>query len=417
MTTAGGAAGAAITVDDSQRQQRFWGVGASITGASASLLAALPASQRDQLMQSLFGRPQGAGLAVLRQPLGANDFSIGSHTYDDTAGLGHFSLGPDATTTLPLVRRAQQLNPAATVVATPWSAPAWMKSNHALIGGTLDGAHYAAYAQYLARTVQAYQAAGIRVGGLSVQNEPSFSPPGYPGMTLTADQQAHLLQQFVRPALDAAGLRGIGLWALDDDYDRVADADRIVHDAGVRQAIAGVAFHCYRGSISAMADFHRRNPGLPLAISECTGGDWSPNFGANLRYDVQSLLIDGIRAGASWVTKWNVALDPHGGPTNGGCTDCRGVVTIDPVSHQVTYNEAYFALGHLGRFVTPGAYVLSVSGDSGSGVQAVAFGNPDGSHALLAFNAGAAGNSFTVTDSGRTFRASLPAGAVATFTW
>jgi len=414
----GPASAPVITVDDSSRYQQFWGVGAALTGASAQLIGRLSGERRDQLMRSLFSPSQGAGLSVLRQPIGANDFSIGSHSLDDTAGNGpdpqlrHFGLGPDHQGVLPLVRQAQDLNPGLTVVASPWSAPAWMKSNTALIGGTLNGQYYAAYGRYLARTVAAWQAAGLRVRALTVQNEPSFSPAGYPGMTLTPDQQAHLLSQFTRPALDAAGLRQVGLWALDDNYDRAGDAAQIASTA--RSAIAGVAFHCYSGSVSAMQSFGQQHPGLPLAISECTGGDWSPDFGANLRYDVQSLLIDGIRAGASWVLKWNVALDPSGGPANGGCQHCRGLVTVDPGSGQVTYSEAYYALAQLGRFIQPGAVVV---GSSSSPVPNVAFRNPDGSHALLAMNSAGASVSFRVSDGGHSFAASLPAGAAATFTW
>jgi glucosylceramidase len=178
-----------------------------------------------------------------------------------------------------------------------------------------------------------------------------------------------------------------------------------------------VAFHCYRGDTSQLAAFHARNPKLPLAISECSGGDWSPRFADNLRYDAQNLLIDGIRNGASWVAKWNVALDPHGGPTNGGCTTCQGLVTIDPVSHTITPTEAYYAFGHLGKFVTPGAQVLASTTYGNHGVDTVAFRNPDGSHVLFLYNEGGSSQPVTVRWRGQAARVQLPAGAIATLRW
>jgi glucosylceramidase len=425
-TASGPTPASTVQVNDSRQFQQFWGVGASITGASAQLVNGLPAAARQQVMTALFSRDGGIGLAVLRQPLGANDFSIGRSSYDDLPGgasdptLSHFGLGKDATDILPLVRRAEQLNPNSTVLLTPWSAPAWMKTGGSLIGGSLAATSETVYAQYLARTVQAYASSGIRVGGLTLQNEPSFTPTSYPGMYLSAAQQQRLIPQ-VAAALSATGQSAVGVWALDDNYDRVADAQQIVSDPVARAHLAGVAFHCYRGQTSQMAAFHRQNPAIPLAVSECTGGDWSPNFADNLRYDTESLLIDGIRNGAAWVSKWNVALDPKGGPTNGGCTNCRGLLTIDPTSHAVSYDEAYYAFGQVGRFVVPGAHVVASTTGGAGGLKTVAFRNADSSHVLLALNASNSAIDFRTTQRSTqattSFDYHLAAGAVATFTW
>ena len=411
-----------VIVDDHQVYQRFLGVGAALTGSSALLLGRLKPDVRDQVLARLFSPIDGIGLSVVRQPFGANDFSIGSRTYDDQpAGvtdpsLAHFSLADDPTVVLPLLRQARRLNSSLAVVGTPWSAPAWMKTSNSLIGGSLRPEFYDVYAHYLVRAVQDYAANGVPVNAITPQNEPSFSPPGYPGMTLDAQQQKDLIDQHLAPALAAAGAH-VGIWALDDNYSRAADAQALLSDPVTRSHLAGVAFHCYQGDVSSMGAIHAQYPTTELAISECTGGDWSPDFGNNLKWDMRTLLIDGIRNGATWITKWNTALDPSGGPTNGGCQNCRGLLTIDPNTGSVRYNEDYYALGQIGRFVVPGAHVIA-STDYGDGsINTAAFRNPDGSHVLVALNSGSQPRSFTVSTGGRGFGDTLPAGAVATFTW
>jgi glucosylceramidase len=290
-----------------------------------------------------------------------------------------------------------------------------MKTGGRLIGGSLRPDMGEPYARYLVRTLQAYRSYGVPVSAMTLQNEPTFSPPGYAGMTMSVSQQRQLLDTYLTPALARAGLKP-AVWGLDDNYSRAGDAAALVADPVTRAHLAGIAFHCYKGTPAQMQQFHDTHPDVPLAISECTSGGWEDSFTNALAWDVRNLLISGIRNGATWVTKWNIALDPSGGPQNGGCSNCRGLVTIDPRTGAVARNADYWALAHVGRFVRSGAYVIDSTTQPG-GIEAVAFVNPDGSHVLLATNAGRAQASFRVHADERSFRYTLPAGAVATFTW
>ena len=201
-----------ITVDPSRRYQTMDGFGASITDSSASVLMELDQATRDATMKDLFVTD---GLSFLRQPIGSSDFVDGPHyTFDDMPpgatdyDLSHFSIDHDKAQILPLLRQALALNPDLKVMGTPWSPPAWMKTNDSLVGGRLidDPRIYQAYADYLVEFVRAYEAAGVPIWGLTIQNEPqNRTPSGYPGTDLPTRQAIQVIDR-LGPALQAAGL-------------------------------------------------------------------------------------------------------------------------------------------------------------------------------------------------------------------
>ncbi|MFL5862791.1 MAG: glycoside hydrolase family 30 protein, partial [Solirubrobacteraceae bacterium] len=173
-----------VTIDPSTSYQPIEGLGASITDSSAHVLAASP--YRDEIMASLFDPARGLGLSYLRQPIGASDFVVGQpYTYDDMPagqtdyGQRHFSIAHDTAQILPLLREAKRLNPHLQIVATPWSQPAWMKTNDSLIGGRLidSPAIYHSYALYLTKFIEAYRSQGVTVDTITVQNEPQNRTP------------------------------------------------------------------------------------------------------------------------------------------------------------------------------------------------------------------------------------------------
>ncbi|MCL2732546.1 MAG: glucan endo-1,6-beta-glucosidase, partial [Actinomycetia bacterium] len=194
-----------ITVDPGQRYQSIDGFGGALTDSSAAVLGSLPAADRDAAMRQLFDPRQGIGVSFLRQPVGSSDFTASPthYTYDDMPagqtdfGLEHFSIAHDEQQILPLLRQAERLNPQLTVMATPWSPPAWMKDSDSLVGGHLkdDPKIYQAYARYLVKFVQAYAAAGVPVDYLTVQNEPqNRKPNAYPGTDLPVQQETAVIE-------------------------------------------------------------------------------------------------------------------------------------------------------------------------------------------------------------------------------
>ncbi|OWP61896.1 glucan endo-1,6-beta-glucosidase [Hymenobacter amundsenii] len=413
--------GTIINVNEGTTYQTIDGFGASLTGSSAYLLnQRMSASQRDALLNDLF-TGSGIRLSFLRQSMGASDFSAyGNYTYDDKASgqtdpnLTSFGLGKDLTDVVPMLKAIRGKNGNLKIMGTPWTAPTWMKEVPTQWnGGWLSTAWYQAYANYFVKYVQAMQAQGLPVYAVTLQNEPLYAAP-YVSMRMDAGNQAAFLKNNIGPAFRSAGLN-TKLIAYDHNWDHPEYPNDVLADAAAAQYTAGSAFHGYGGTVSQQTTTHNAYPNKDIWFTEISGTVGS-SFAGDLRWHLSNIIIGTTRNWAKSALEWNLALDQNNGPTNGGCTDCRGVVTINNGTGSVTRNVEYYALGHASKFVDPGAVRVASDSQSG-GLETVAFRNPDGSKVLLALNNGNSSSTFKVVWNGQAFTSSLPAGAVATYKW
>jgi glucosylceramidase len=421
----GATSGIVITVDAAKQYQPIDGFGGSFSDSSAWLIwNKLTSAQQTTLMQQLFSRTDGIGLSFLRQPMGASDFSAsGNYSYDDMPsgqtdlGLAHFSIAHDNSYVIPLLQSALTINPAAKVVALPWSPPAWMKTTATMNGGSIDPQYYSALAQYFVKYVQAYQQAGISTYALSVQNEPLYSTTAYPTTYIPAADEGLFIANFLGPALTQANLGTVKILAYEHNWDTPTYATSILAGPAA-PFVAGASFHCYAGDPSAQSTVRSAYPAKDIWFTECSGIT-TTTFANDLVWNAEHLLIGATRNWARSISLWNLALDQNSGPRNGSCTNCRGVVTIDdsvsPAS--VTLNIEYYILGHLSKFVVAGAHRIESNTFGPGSVEDVAFQNPDGSIVLLVLNSSMSLSTFTASFGGRTFTYALPAGALATFVW
>ncbi|KAF1692126.1 glycoside hydrolase family 30 protein [Pseudoxanthomonas koreensis] len=417
------AGGVRIVVEPRQRHQSMVGFGASLTDASAWLIRhRLDEAQRDALLRELFGREDGGlGLGFTRLTIGASDFSRHHYSLDDPPDgrpdpeLRHFSLEPNRDDVIPVARAMLAINPQLKIMASPWSAPAWMKDNGSLVQGRLLPQYYDAFSRYLLRYVDAMAAEGVPVFALTVQNEPDFEPGDYPGMRLNAAQRARLVGDHLGPMIEARGGTPL-LFDWDHNWDKPEEPLAVLRDPAAGRHIDAVAWHCYGGDPSAQAPVHAAFPDRDVYMTECSGGDWEPLRSGGLALQTRSALIGSVRNGARGVLFWNLALDENNGPHAGGCDTCRGVVTIDSRTGAVTRTDEYYALAHASRFVRPGAYRIESSGRTG-GLDNVAFRNDDGSLVLLVSNDAPGEQAFEVVQDGHAFRASLPGRSIGTWVW
>ncbi|RDI11847.1 glycoside hydrolase family 30 protein [Flavobacterium sp. AG291] len=411
-----------ISVDFSQQYQEIEGFGAALTGSSAIVINGMNATQKDALLKDLFSTTEGIGLSYLRLTIGASDFSSANFSYDDMpagttdASLANFSIAPDETDVVPVLQSILGYAPNIKIMGSPWSAPAWMKTSQSMNGGSLKPEWYDAYGNYFVKYINAYAAHGITIDAITPQNEPLHEINTYPTMKMTAIEQADFIKNSLGPKFQAAGLT-TKIIAYDHNFDRTDYPLSILGDAQAAQYVDGSAFHAYAGDASAMNVVHAAFPNKNLYFTEVSGGGWSTNFAENLKWSIGNIFIGTTRNWSKNVLLWNLALNSNSGPTNGGCMDCRGVVTVT-TNGSVTKNVEYYALAHFSKFVKPGAKrVNSTNFDNSLGLQNVAFVNADGSKVLVVLNTSQTARKFAVKIDDKKIVYSLEPQAVATIVW
>ena len=429
-----------ITVDDAQRFQEIDGFGASLTDAAAWLFAKkLTPAQTEAAFKTLFTRRDGIALSFLRQPIGSSDLAVTFYSYDDLCqqaakacttparlsdpNLDHYSLQHDQEYILPLLKKAVALNPGLHVMLTPWSPPGWMKTSGSMLGSNAETKQpsslrteaYAAFASYLVKTIQGYQAAGVPVYALSVQNEPLYAPPTYSGMQMLATEQAAFFGEALGPALAAAHLNP-RVMAYDHNWDRPDYPETVLKDPKAGALSAGTAWHHYGGDPAVMTRNHEEFPQKDQWVTESSGGVWQKG---NVLAQEAAELIAVTRNWAKSYVLWALATDQNHGPFVGGCETCRGLVTIDLSNSGkavVKPEVDYYVLGQASKFLQPGAVRVASDEPVGTNLKDVAFRNPNGEVVLYALNAGTTSQDLRIGFHGKTVTTTLPAGTVATFT-
>jgi len=382
-----------IEVDTSIVRQTIVGFGAAMTEASGVVLDDMTPAARDQLMAEFFG-PAGARLSFLRLPLGASDYGLGDYTYADVQGpagdpLANFSIDREDLYVVPRLQQALALNPQLKFMASPWSAPAWMRENNTLkgdTGGPLLDVWMPTYAEYFVRYVQAMAARGITIDYVTPQNEPGFAP-SYIGMTMTAEQQIEFVRDHLRPAFDAAGVP-TQIIGYDHNWDTTEYPMTLLDDAGTKAALGGIAWHGYLGEPSGQSVVRDAHPDVDQFFTEITEfGD--ANFSEDLRWNTRTITIGSLAHWAKTAATWNLVLDTDNGPINGGATDLRGLAQVDRADSTYEFQPAYYSLAQASRFIIPGSWrVARMSSNPFNIIHTEAYRTPDGDVVLHVLNDG-----------------------------
>lgn len=408
----------AIEVDETKTYQSIDGFGFTLTGGSAMLIHGMAPRARAALLRELFDTTgNNIGISYLRVSIGASDLDDRVFSYNDLpAGeqdpkLTKFSLDPDRAHLIPVLKQILSINPALNIMGSPWSPPAWMKTNNDTKGGSLKPELYQTYAQYLVRYIEGMKAEGIEINAITVQNEP-LHPGNNPSLLMLAADQASFIKTSLGPAFKAANIK-TKILLYDHNADHPEYPISILNDPEARTYVDGSAFHLYGGTVDALSKVHDAHPDKNLYFTEQWIG--APgNFAEDLAWHIRSLIIGSTRNWSRTVLEWNLAADPKQEPhTPGGCDQCLGALTVDGTV--VTRNPAYYIVASAAKFVRPGS--VRIWSNTSDSLPNVAFKTPNGGYALIILNAGKERQSFAIRWNGKQLRTTLVAGAVGTYVW
>jgi glucosylceramidase len=406
--------GTTIEVDASQVFQNIDGFGYTLTGGSVQVINQLNAAKKQELLNDLFGS-SGIGVNYLRISIGASDLKSEVFSYDDMpAGqtdptLAQFSLTKDQAV-IQMLKDILIINPNIKILATPWSPPVWMKDNGSSIGGSLKPEFYGVYAQYFVKYIQAMQAQGIKIDAITPQNEP-LHPGNNPSMYMTATDQATFIKTHLGPAFQAANIT-TKIIAYDHNCDNPAYPLTVLNDSAANPYVDGSAFHLYAGDISALSTVHNLFPNKNVYFTE----QWTSstgNFGGDLDWHVKNVIIGSMRNWSKTALEWNVANDASFGPhTPGGCTQCKGAVTITGGSGYEK-NVAYYIIAHASKFVPVNSQrIASTQSDN---LSTVAFKTPAGKTVLIVQNGNSTDKAFSIKYNQKTAPVTISGSSTATY--
>jgi glucosylceramidase len=410
----------AIEVNDRQKYQSMDGFGFALTGGSAQLLMRMDASPRKALLEEMFGtRGKDIGVSYLRISIGSSDMNDHAFTYDDLKPgetdptLTKFDFGPDKTSVIPVLKEILAINPRIKILGSPWSAPAWMKTNGDLKGGHLKPEYYDVYAHYFVKFITGMKAAGIRVDAVTPQNEP-LNPNNTPSLVMEAAEEAAFISKSLGPALRNAGIE-TKIITYDHNCDRPDYPLTILNDANAKQYVEGSGFHLYEGEITALTKVHDAYPEKNLYFTEQMVVDEPGDPRLHIADPVSRLIVGAPRNWSRNVLLWNLAADPSFGPhtDNGGCPVCEGAITLE--GNKVTRNLAYYTVAHAAKFVPPGS--VRIESNVPDKLANVAFKTPAGKYVLIVVNGSDKPQTFQIRFGGVSVAPTLSGGAVATYVW
>ena len=405
-----------IEIDPSKTYQNIDGFGYTLTGGSVEVINQLSASKKEALLQELFGNGENSiGISYLRLSIGASDLNSSVFSYDDLpAGqtditLSQFSLSKDQAL-VDMLKKILTINPNIKIIATPWSPPVWMKDNGSSIGGSLKTEYYGVYAQYFVKYIQEMKKNGITIDAVTPQNEP-LHPGNNPSMYMTAEQQRDFIKNNLGPAFQTASL-STKIIAYDHNCDKPEYPLTILADTEASKFVDGSAFHLYAGNILVLNNVHNAYPNKNVYFTEQWTGS-TGTFSGDLLWHTKNVVIGSMRNWSKIAQEWNLANDASFGPhTPGGCTECKGAITINN-SETFTRNVGYYIIAQASKFIPQNSVRIS-STESGN-LSSVAFKTPAGKIALIVLNDGANNETFNIKYNDKVATTSLSANSVATY--
>lgn len=386
----------AVFVNPNKTFQNFMGIGGAITDASAEVFAALPPAQQAAFLKAYYSTDEGIGYSLARTTIHSCDFSSGSYTYIDEgdAALQSFSIDHDRKYRIPLIQKAiAAAGGRLPLYVSPWSPPAFMKSNKNMLqGGTLLPAYYGAWAMYYAKFIKAYEREGMPIWGLTIQNEP-MAKQRWESCIYTAEEERDFLKNHLGPTLQKEGLGDKKIIVWDHNRDLINHrVNTILEDEAAAKYVWGIGFHWYEtwtGSepmFTNLGNITASYPSKNLIFTEGCNENFNSakyNHWPNAERYGRSMINDFNNGTVAW-TDWNILLDDTGGPNHVGNL-CFAPVHAVPATGELIFTPAYYYIGHFSKFIRPNAKRVSTT-SSRSHLLSTSFINENGKLVTVVMN-------------------------------
>lgn len=406
---------AQITIKTDKTYQTWMGFGGALTEAATYTMDKLPEDKKEEILNAYFDQTDGLGYTLGRLHIASCDFSLENYDYieENDESLNSFTLEREEKWVLPTLRRAQEIaGQPLTLVASPWSPPQWMKTNgERNNGGKLKKEYYGLYAEFIARYLKEMKAKGFDIEAITVQNEPAATQT-WDSCEFTAEEEKDMVlalsDVFKKENLDI----NIIIWDHNRDilFER---ADTVLKDEEANPLVWGVGNHWYMSEdFSQLSQVHDKYPDKHLIFTEgcIEGGVQLGAWHTGERYARN--IIGDMNNWLEGFLDWNIVLDETGGPNHVGNL-CDAPVIVDTQTNEIHYNSSFYFLGHLSKFIRPGAKRVHLDSEVDD-LSAVAFTNTDQSTAVVLLNETEEAKDLTLDIDGERVQIALPAHSITT---
>jgi len=409
-----------LKINPTQTFQVITGIGGSFTESTAYLLNQLSADKREEVIKAYFG-DNGAKYSLTRTHIASCDFSLSNYTYakvENDLKLEHFTIEDDLDDLIPLIKDAQKISSAGfNIIASPWTAPPWMKDNKHWVGGKLLKEHYPTFSLYFQKYLEAYQKQGIDIWGITPINEPHGNGNNWESTHFSPVEMTDLVQNYLGPHLEKNGFKAVKILGYDQNRAGLKEwVDVMFNSEESSKYYAGTAIHWYESTYEyfpkELQYAHQKAPSKHLIQTEgCVdaevphwkddtwywskegtdwGWDWASEEDKYLHpkyVPVHRYARDIIGCLNNWVdgwVDWNMVLDKQGGP-NWFKNWCIAPVIVDPEHNEVYYTPLYYTMMHFSKFIRPNSVKIGCEINHKE-IMATAVKNPDGTVVVVLFN-------------------------------
>ena len=414
-----------ITVNPDKTFQTFLGIGGAITDASAEVFAGLSLKKQQEFLTAYYDKNKGIGYSLARTNIHSCDFSSESYTYiqEGDKELKTFNIDHDRKYRIPLLKKAiETAGGKLNLFVSPWSPPAFMKDNNDILhGGVLLPEFAQSWANYYAKFIKAYEKEGIPIWGLTIQNEP-MARQRWESCIYTPEAERDFLKNFLGPTLEKEGLGSKNIIIWDHNRGEMLEerAKLVFSDPEVSKYAWGIGFHWYETwnggppKFESVAAVHQAFPNKNLIFTEgCVEKFDAQKFqfwGNAERYGIN--MINDFNNGTVGWTDWNILLDQKGGPNHVG-NFCFAPIHADTAKDELIYTPMYFYIGHLSKFIRPGAKRIEAT-LSNKSLLSTSFKNTNGKIATIVMNSSDKAVNYTIITKTAKTTITIPAHAMQT---